>query len=273
MHYADNEAAMLDTNGLIIEHGIQPPHILFSEAELSKLYGKEVAWSRFNDVVDAVYTSDERSHGCPLTADEVVKLDAPQICVQLASLGGSYEPHCFATQVTENAHVSHATMAFGSVSKDDDACEIFESSVLEMLATAFATQAVSAGRSKGVSAEHLSKVWCIPHDDAAHTLGVTTQSLCHDPDSSLSRNVGTNDRAVRYRKIKSFFFMDIIFVTSAAKSLQGNICAQIFFSDRGFVAFYPMKKQQEVHLAVKQFAKEVGAPEVLVCDPHLAQIK
>ncbi len=72
---------MLDTNGLIVEHGIQPPHILFSEAKLSKLYGKEVTLSRFNDVVDAVYTSDERSHGCLLTADEVVKLDAPQICV------------------------------------------------------------------------------------------------------------------------------------------------------------------------------------------------
>ncbi len=113
-----------------------------------------------------------------MTADEVVKLDAPQICVQLASLGGSYKPHCFATQVTKNAHVSHAAMAFGSVSKDDNACEIFEARVSEMLATAFATiQAVFARRSKGVSAEHLSKVWCIPHDDAAHALGVRGQSL------------------------------------------------------------------------------------------------
>ncbi len=132
MHYADNEAAMLDTNGLIVEHSIRPPHILFSEAKLSNLYGKEVTWSRFNDVVNAVYTSNERSHGCRLTADEVVKLDAPQICVQLASLGGSYKPHCFATQVTENAHVSHAAMAFGSVSKDHNACEIFEARVSEM---------------------------------------------------------------------------------------------------------------------------------------------
>jgi hypothetical protein len=62
-------------------------------------------------------------------------------------------------------------------------------------------------------------------------------------------------------------------VTSAAKSLQGNICAQLFVSDSGFVAFYPMKKQQEVLLAVKQLAKEVGAPKILVCDPHPAQIK
>jgi hypothetical protein len=67
--------------------------------------------------------------------------------------------------------------------------------------------------------------------------------------------------------------MDTIFVTSAGKSLQGNICAQLFVPDRGFVAFYPMKKQQEVHLAVRQFTKEVGAPEVLVCDPHPEQIK
>jgi hypothetical protein len=84
--------------------------------------------------------------------------------------------------------VSHAAMAFGSVSKDDDACEIFETRVSAVLATAFATiQAVSVGRSKGVSAGHLAKVWVIPYDDAARTLGVTTQSLCQDPYLSLSR--------------------------------------------------------------------------------------
>jgi hypothetical protein len=170
--------------------------------------------------------------------------------------------------------VSHAAMAFGSVSKDDDACEIFEAGVSEMLAMVFAMiQAISVGRLKGVSAEHLAKVWCIPHDDAACTLDITTQPLCHDPDLSLSRNVGTNDWAVRYRKKKSYFFMDTLFVTGTAKNLQGNICARLFVSDRDFVAFYPMKKQQDSFLTIKQFATDVGAPEGLVCDPHLAQIK
>jgi hypothetical protein len=136
-----------------------------------------------------------------LAADEVVKLNAPKICVQLASLGVHYEPHCFATQVTENVRVSHAAMAFGSVSMDNTACDIFEEQLSEVLATVIATiHAVSAGRSKGVSAEHLAKVWCIPHDDAARTIGVTTQSLRHDPDSSLSRNVGTNQKEERQRK-------------------------------------------------------------------------
>jgi hypothetical protein len=74
-----------------------------------------------------------------------------------------------------------------------------------MLATAFATiGVVSTGRSKGVNAEHLAKVWCIPHDDAARTLMVTTQSLRHNPDLS--------------RKIKSFFFPDTLFVTGPGKS-------------------------------------------------------
>jgi len=48
-----------------------------------------------------------------------------------------------------------------------------------MLATAFATIAsVSAGKLKGISAAHLSKVWSIPHEDAARTLQVTTHRHC-----------------------------------------------------------------------------------------------
>jgi hypothetical protein len=65
----------------------------------------------------------------------------------------------------------------------------------------------------------------------------------------------------------------MLFVTGNAKSSQGNICGQLFVSDKGFVAFYPMKRQADYFLALKQFAKDVGMPEVLVCDPHPAQTK
>ncbi len=93
----------------------------------------------------------------------------------LASLGDNYEPNIFAIKVTEHAHVSHAAMAIGSVSKDDAACEIFEARLSAIMTTVFATvQAVSARKSKGVNAKHLDKVWCIPHDNAARTLSVTT---------------------------------------------------------------------------------------------------
>ena len=99
--------------------------------------------------------------------------------------------------MTVGAHMSHVYMIMGSVSVDGTDCELFLANTSALLAAAFATiTAVSVGRSKGVNTEHLSKMWCIPHDDAAGTLKVTTQSLRHDPDLSFLRNVSTNDWAV-----------------------------------------------------------------------------
>jgi hypothetical protein len=273
-HFAENEVAMIDANGLIVEHDTRLPWVLFTEADLCKLYGKPVAWDKFNDAVDRAITSHDCDPGCPLTDDEAIKLNHDGIRAGLASIDISYEPRLFAAVIAEQAHMSHVSISVGSISIDDSACDIFEANLSAQLDTAFAmTAAVSAGRSKGVNAELFAKVWCIPHDEAAQTLKVTTQSLQHDPDSSLSRNVGTNNRAVRYRKIKSFFFSDTLFVTGTGKSSQGNICAQLFVSDKGFVAIYPMTKQSDYFLALKQFAKDVGAPDVLVCDPHPAQTK
>jgi hypothetical protein len=65
----------------------------------------------------------------------------------------------------------------------------------------------------------------------------------------------------------------MLFVMENAKNSRGNICGQLFVSNKGFVAFYPMKRQADYFLALKQFAKDVGMPEVLVCDPNLAQTK
>lgn len=155
----------------------------------------------------------------------------------------------------------------------DDACEIFEKYEPTTRDKSTSIAAVTAKRSGGVNAEHLSKIFCIPHDDAVRTLSVTAQLVRHNPDSSLSRNATTDDRALRYRKIKSNFFTDTLFATAKAKSTRGNICGQVFASDKAFVYFIPMKDQRSYFSALKQFAKEVGAPEVLVCDSHPTQKK
>jgi hypothetical protein len=105
------------------------------------------------------------------------------------------------------------------------------------------------------------------------TLSATTQLVQYNTDSSLLRNISKNDQALRYKKIKSFFFTDTLFATKGAKSTRGNICAQVFVSDKGFVAVYPMKDQRSYLLALKEIAKDVGAPEVLVCDAHPTQEK
>ena len=46
---------------------------------------------------------------------------------------------------------------------------------------------------------------------------------------------------------------------------------QILVSDKGYVKVYPMSKVSEYPQALKQFAKDVGAPEILIEDPHPVQ--
>ena len=65
----------------------------------------------------------------------------------------------------------------------------------------FLVRASHARRSQGVDAVHLSKVWKISLDVAEQTLGITTQTSIHTDDPKLSRNYGTNDRMLRYKRI------------------------------------------------------------------------
>ena len=41
---------------------------------------------------------------------------------------------------------------------------------------------------------------------------------------------------------------------------------QLFVTDKGFVHVVPMKKKSEVIYALKQFAKEIGAPDAIIFD-------
>jgi hypothetical protein len=76
---------------------------------------------------------------------------------------------------------------------------------------------------------------------------------------------------LRYQRIKSTFFTDTLFAIKQAKSTCGNICAQVYVSDMGYLALYPMRDVNSFPLSLKEFAKDVGAPDFLVCDPHPSQ--
>ena len=131
-----------------------------------------------------------------------------------------------------------------------------------------AVGAAHAKLSKGVSADLLQKIWRIDKDTAKRTIKNTTQLNRQDVNSKLSRNFGTNDRMLRYRRIKSHFFTDTFFVTGSAVSHRGFKCMQIFVSDKGYVFVVPMKSESEFPKALKMFAKEVGVPEMVVADSH-----
>ena len=67
---------------------------------------------------------------------------------------------------------------------------------------------------------------------------MTSQLNKQDADSSLFRQFGTNDRMLRYRRLKSIFFMDTFFVTFKAKSVRGYTMMQLFVSDKGFLKVF-----------------------------------
>ena len=164
-------------------------------------------------------------------------------------------------------------MAVGSTTAvpEDPDCVIFEcQEAVGGFADNFtaAADAAHAEKPKGVSADLLQKIWRIDNDTAKRTIGKTTQLNRQDANSKLSRNFGTNDRMLRYRRLKSFFFTDTFFVTAKAASHRGYKCMQIFVSDKGYVYVVPMDSPKEFPKALKMFAKEVGVPEAIIADSH-----
>jgi hypothetical protein len=76
---------------------------------------------------------------------------------------------------------------------------------------------------------------------------------------------------LQYKQIDEHFFMDTFFATKnvkkGGKSSRGHTCCQLFVTDKGFVYVVPMMSKGEVLQAVKQFTKEIGAPEAIIADP------
>ena len=119
-------------------------------------------------------------------------------------------------------------------------------------------EAVEASKSKGADAKRLSKLWMINDELANGALDQNTQLARQSSDNILSRQISTNDRMLRYRRIQSVFFTDTMFAQPKAKSLRGNTCCQVFVSDKGFVAVYAMKSQTEFQTALHWFCKQLS---------------
>jgi len=127
--------------------------------------------------------------------------------------------------------------------------------------------AAHARPSRNVTAERLSKVWRIDLETAKRTIDITTQNSAREIDPKLSRNYSTNDKMIRYTRLSQHFFMDTFMATRKAhRSTRGNTCCQLFVSDKGYIYVVPMATRSMLLHALKQFVKEVGAPEIIICD-------
>ena len=178
------------------------------------------------------------------------------------------DPHLFGATVNERLIRTKTMTAAGSTTINHDSCELYESSTYATLFTNIS--AISASTPTVITAETLSKIWKIDYPTEARKLEVTTQLNSQGGSDNLSRHFGTNDRMLRYRRITSEFYTDTFFVTGRDRSTWGYNCMQIFVSDKGYVKVHPMSKVSEYPQYLKQFAKNIGAPEVLIADPHSA---
>ena len=217
-----------------------------------------------------------------------------------ATISSAYVAHDHAADCTENldkyfakalslrGEISHTQASIGSTTFSDRPCDLFQSdpfttslneleqSLSDIVAPQHMNQIMTsvgalAGKSKGVSADKLSKLWLISDKLAAGAIDQNTQLCKHNADNIMSRQFSTNDRMLRYRRIQSAFFSDTMFATPKAKSTRGNSCCQVFVSDKGFVAVYPMKTQEEFQTALHWFCKQIGVPISLIVDAHKAQ--
>ena len=62
-----------------------------------------------------------------------------------------------------------------------------------------------ATRAKGVTPERLSKIWSIDIETAKRTIDLTSQYVKHEGSSHLKRRYSTNDRMLRYKRIRTHF--------------------------------------------------------------------
>ena len=68
--------------------------------------------------------------------------------------------------------------------------------------------------------------------------------------------------------------MDTSFATKKGGcSTHGHTCCQLFVTDKGFLYAMPMQRKLEVLQAIKQFAKEIGAPTSIIADMSGEQVR
>ena len=90
---------------------------------------------------------------------------------------------------------------------------------------------------------------------------------------TLSQNYGVNDWMLCYHCIHEDFIMDTFFAMSKGRmSSRGNTCCQLFVMDKGYLYMDLMKRKGEVLQVVKSFAKEVGAPDVIISNTAREQL-
>ena len=81
---------------------------------------------------------------------------------------------------------------------------------------------------------------------------------------------------LHYSRLNTNTFMDTMFASSRiGKSIRGNTTCQVFVTEFGHVFVVPMdgKSGKTIASAIKRYFKEIGVPNLLICDRATEQVK
>ncbi len=73
-HYAEEEAAMVEHFGILVEHSVWPHSTIFDNVDVSDIYASPISWDCFDKVVSHV-AFDNPVYGYAFDADKILRLD------------------------------------------------------------------------------------------------------------------------------------------------------------------------------------------------------
>ena len=128
----------------------------------------------------------------------------------------------------------------------------------------------STERHNKLNSDMISELWCIGPRKAKETLKATTQYGIRSAILPLSRRYRA-DRMYNLKRLNNKFATDTLYATT--KSLNQNICAQVYSHKGGFAVTYPIRDSTGKTLGqtLADFAHDFGIPEILVFDGAMAQ--
>jgi hypothetical protein len=126
-------------------------------------------------------------------------------------------------------------------------------------------------RHSHVTPEEVARKFKCGLDTAKQTLKTTTQHGVRHAIHPLHRRYRVDHLDLNRRRLHDTFYTDTMF--SKVKSLNGNVCAQVFTNGR-YTRVFPMpsKSSENIARALREFIDDVGVPETLICDLATEQV-
>ena len=159
----------------------------------------------------------------------------------LASISSVYDPVQMSRTAELREEFAEYCVSIGS-------CDVLHDSYM----TLSACSAESKPMPNPITPVELSRVFNVDLPTAKATIRVTGQRVRRANIPSLVRNFSTNDRMLRYRRLRRDFYMDTFFAAKNSsdkwdgKSVRGFKSVQLFVSDTSYMYAVLMKTLEDV---------------------------